>query len=101
MICSKSCDIHNFLAILELCAFYAEYKNVKFTAINFLGQTNVRYFMQTQLWRIRKDTAIVSSLLMLKITTKSIQFLPAKNKIPILRTELQTKKILKVSKHYI
>ena len=40
--------MNNFLAILELCAFYIEYKKVKFTAINFRGRTNVKYFMQTQ-----------------------------------------------------
>ena len=40
--------MNNFLAILELCALYIEYKKVKFTAINFCGRTNVKYFMQTQ-----------------------------------------------------
>ena len=29
--------MNNFLAILELCAFYIEYKKVKFMAINFGG----------------------------------------------------------------
>ena len=48
LICSKNCEMNNFLAILELCAFYIEYKKVKFTAINFCGRTNVKYFMQTQ-----------------------------------------------------
>ena len=38
-----------FLAILELCTFYIEYKNLKFKAIDFCAQTNVKYFMQTQL----------------------------------------------------
>ena len=40
--------MNNFLAILELCAFYIEYKKVKITAINFRGRNNVKYFMQTQ-----------------------------------------------------
>ena len=61
-ICSKNCEINNFLQILELCAFYIEYKKVKFMAINFRGRTNVKYFMQTQLLRFCKDTANVSSL---------------------------------------
>ena len=57
--------------------------------------------MQTQLLRFCKDTAKVSSLLFLEITTKSTHFLPAKNKIPILWIEIQTNKIQKVSKPYI
>ena len=88
--------MNNVLEILELCAFYIEYKKVKFTAINFLGQTNLKYFMQTQLLRFCKDTAKVSSLPLLKITTKSTHFLTAKKKIPILWIEPQ-----KVSKPYI
>ena len=90
-----------FLAILGFCAFYIEYKKVKFTAINFRGRTNVKYFMQTQVLRFYKDTAKVSSLPLLKKTTKSTHFLPAKKKIPILWTELQTNKIQNVSKPYI
>ena len=39
--------MNNFLAILELHAFYIEYKKVKFTAINFHGRTNTKYFKQT------------------------------------------------------
>ena len=93
--------MNNFLAIPELRAFYIKYKKVKFTAINFRGRTNVKYFMQTQLLRFRKDTAKVSSLPLLKITTKSTHFLPAKKKIPILWIELQTNRIKKVSKPYI
>ena len=76
-------------------------KKVKFMAINFRGRANVKYFMQTQLLRIYKDTTKVSSLPLLKITTKSTHFLPAKKKIPILWIELQTNKIQKVSKPYI
>ena len=41
---------------------------------NFHGQTNVKYFMQTQVLWFCKDTAKVSSLPLLKITTKSIHF---------------------------
>ena len=93
--------MNNFLAILELCAFYIEYKKVKFTAINFRGRTNVKYFMQAQVLRFYRDTAKVSSFPLLKITTKSTHFLPAKKKIPILWIELQTNKIQKVSKPYI
>ena len=70
-------------------------------AINFRGRANVKYFMQTQLLRIYKDTTKVSSLPLLKITTKSTHFLPARKKIPILWIELQTNKIQKVSKPYI
>ena len=84
--------MNNFLAILELCAFYIEYKKVKFTAINFCGRTNVKYFMQTQAMRVCKDTAKVSSLPLLKLTTRSTHSLPAKEKIPILQIDLQTKK---------
>ena len=39
-------------------------------AINFRGPANVKYFMQTQVLRFYKDTAKVSSLPLLKITTK-------------------------------
>ena len=50
--------------------------------------------------RFFRNTANVSSLLLVKITTKSTNFLPAKKKIPILKIELQTNKIQKVtSKH--
>ena len=101
LICSKNCEMNNFLAILELCAFYIEYKKVKFTAINFLGRISLKYFMQIQLLRFCKVTTKVSSLPLLKITTKSTHFLPAKKKIPILWIELQTNKIQKVSKPYI
>ena len=85
--------MNNFLAIKEFCA--------KFTGINFLGRTNIKYLMQTQLLRFCKNTAKVSSLPLLRITTKSTHFLPAKKKIPILWIELQTNKIQKVSKPYI
>ena len=71
--------MNNFLAILELCAFYIYYKKVKFTGINFRGETNVKYFMQAQLLRFCKDTAKVSSLPLLKIIT---HFPFAKKKIP-------------------
>ena len=57
--------------------------------------------MQTQLLQLFKNTTEVSSLPLLKITTKSTHFLPAKKKIPILWIELQTNKIQKVSKPYI
>ena len=93
--------MNNFLAIRELGAFYIKYKKVKFTAINFRGRTNVKYFMQTQLLRFCKDTAKISSLLLLKKTNKTTHFLPAKKKIPTLWIELQTNKIQKVSKPYI
>ena len=52
---------NNFLAILELCAFYIEYEKVKFTAINFRGLSNVKYFMQTQFLRFCKDIAKVNT----------------------------------------
>ena len=92
--------MNNFLALLELCTFYIQFKKVKFTAINFRGQTNVKHFRQTQLLRFSEDTAKVSSLPLLRITTKSTHFLPAK-KILIVRIELQLKKLQKVSKPYI
>ena len=92
--------MNNFLAILEFCAFCMEYKNAKFTGINFCGRTNVEYSMQIQHLRFYNDTAKVF-LSLLKITTKSTHFLPAKKKIPILWIELQTNKIQKVSKPYI
>ena len=82
----------NFLAILELCVFYIEYKKIKSTAINFRGRTSVKYFMQTQLLRFCKDTAKVSSFPMLKITAKSTHFLPLKKEMPILRIEFQKRK---------
>ena len=58
---------------------------------NFRGRTNVKHFMQTQFLRFCKDTA-VSSLPLLKLTSKSIHFFPAEN-IPILWIQLQTNKI--------
>ena len=85
--------MNNFLAIVELCAFYIEYIKVKFTEINFRGRTNVKYFMQTQLLRFCKDTPKVSSLPLLKITTKSTHFFSGKKKIPILWIKLQTNKM--------
>ena len=92
--------MNNFLAILEFYAFCMEYKNAKFTGINFRGRTNVEYSMQIQHLRFYKDTAKVF-LFLLKITTKSTHFLPAKKKIAILWIELQTNKTQKVSKPYI
>ena len=92
--------MNNVFAILELCAFYMEYKNAKLTEISFRGRNNVKYFMQTQLLRFCKDIAKVSSLL-LKTLTSSTHFHLAKRKIPILWTELQTNKIQKLSIPYI
>ena len=94
--------MNNIFAILELCAFYMEYKNAKLTEISFGGRNNVKYFLQTQLLRFSKDTAKVSSLL-LKTFTNSTHFLLAKRKIPILWTELKQIKYKKsqhlASKH--
>ena len=101
LICLKNCKMNNFLALLELCVFYIQFKKVEFTAINFRGQTNVKHFRQTQLLRFSEDTAKVSSLPLLRITTKSTHFFPATHKIPILWIELRTNKIQKVSKLYI
>ena len=56
----------NFLAILEFCASYIEYKNAKFTGIDFRGRANVKYFMQTKLLRFCKETTKVSSFPLLK-----------------------------------
>ena len=39
----KNHAMNNFLVILKLCAFYIKYKKVKFTPINFRGQTNIKY----------------------------------------------------------
>ena len=47
LICSKNCEMNNFLAILELCAFYIGYKKVKFMAINFRSQTDVKCLTQS------------------------------------------------------
>ena len=101
LICLKNCEMNNFLAILELCAFYIEYKKVKFTAINFLGRISLKYFMQIQLLRFCKVTTKVSSLPLLKITTKSTHFLLAKKKLPIRWIKLKINKIQKFSKPYI
>ena len=49
-------------------------------AINFGGRANIKCFMQAQVLRFYKDTAEVSSLPLLNITTKSTHFLPAKKK---------------------
>ena len=101
LICLKNCEINLFLATLEFWAFCIEYKNVKFKEINLCDRTNIKYFMQTQLFQFCKDTSKVSFLPLLKIITKSTHFLLAKKKIPILWIELQTNKIQKVSKPYI
>ena len=93
--------MNNFLAVLEFCAFYVEYKNAKFIEINFRSRASVKYFMQIQLLRFCKDTAKVSSLPLLKVTTKSTHFLPTKKKIPILWIEFQANKIQEVLKPYI
>ena len=90
--------MNNFLALLELCAFYIEYEKVK--ATNLRGRACVKYFMQAHLLQFCKDTAKVSSLPLLRITTKSTHFLPPK-KILIVRIDLQLKKLQKVSKPYI
>ena len=58
-LCLESCELNKFLAIPEFKAFDIEYKNTKFTRINFHCRTNVRCFMQTQLLRFCKDTAKV------------------------------------------
>ena len=57
LICLRNCEMNNFLAILEFCAFYIKYKNPKFTRINFRGRTNVKYFMEKKLLQFSKDTA--------------------------------------------
>ena len=57
--------------------------------------------MQTQLLRFCKGTTKVSSLPLLKITTKSTNFLPAKTKISILWYERQTKKDLSYALHQL
>ena len=44
--------------------------------INCRGRTNVKNFIQTQLFQFSKDTAKVSSLPLLKVTTKSTNSLP-------------------------
>ena len=54
--------MNKFKQYWSLCAFYIEYKNMKFTATNSSGQTNVKYFRHTQPLRFCKDTAKVSSL---------------------------------------
>ena len=81
--------------------FASSMKKVKFMAIKFRGLTNIEYFMQTQLLRFFKDTAKVSSLSLLSITTKATHFLLTKKKMPILWIELRTNKMQKVSKPFI
>ena len=44
--------------------------------INFRGRASVKYFIQIRLLQFCKDTAKVSSLHLLKITTKSTYILP-------------------------
>ena len=84
-----------------MCILHRGRINVNLTQINFCGRTNVKYFMQTQLLRFCKDTAKVSSLPLLKVTTKSTHFLPVKKEIPILWIEFQTNKTQEVLKPYI
>ena len=49
--------------------------------------------MQTQILQFFKDTAKVSSLPLLKMTTKATHFLPSEKKIQILWIKLQTNKL--------
>ena len=92
--------MNNFLATLELCAFYIEYKKVKFTTINFGVEPILNILCKHRFCDFVKIPQ-VSSLPLLKITTKSTHFLPAKKKILILWIEIQTNKIQKFSKPYI
>ena len=96
--------MNNFLPILELCVFYIEYRTVKFSK----KERQLTFVVEPMLNILCKhsfcdfvDTAKVSSLPLLKITTKPKHFLPVKKKIPILWIGLQTNKIQKVSKPYI
>ena len=92
----------NFLAILELCTFYIEYKNVKFTANNFSGRTIFKYFRQAHLLRYCKDTAKVPSLPLLEITTKSTHIFSCKERDTnsVYRPSKNKQKVLNyVSKH--
>ena len=61
--------------------------------------------MDKQLLRFCKDTAKVTSLALLEITTKLTHFLPAEKKIPTLLIELQTNKNTKgsfsVRRHFV
>ena len=85
LICAKNCEMINFSAILQLCTFYIEYKNVKFTANNFSGRTIFTYFMRALLLRYCKGTAKVPSLPLFEITLLNQHtFSPAKNKTRIL-----------------
>ena len=95
MICSRNCAVNDLLAIPELCTYYIEYKNIKFKAINFSGQTNFKYFMQISFCDFVKIWQKFLPLPMLEITTKSTYFLHAKKKIPILCIELQTNENVK------
>ena len=45
LICLKSCETNNFLAVLEFCAFCVEYNNEKFMEINFRSRANVKHFI--------------------------------------------------------
>ena len=90
----KNCEMTNFLVILELCAFYIEYIKVKFTAIHFAFEPMSKSQISNTGFAI--FLAKVSSLPLLKITTKSMHFLPAKMKKTILWIELQTNKVQKV-----
>ena len=59
--------------------------HLKYVAINFRGRTNVKHsFCDFVMISVK-----VSSLPLLKITTKSTHFLPAKKKIPILTPRYQ------------
>ena len=78
LICLKNCEINNFLAVRELCTFYIEYKKVKFTAINVRDRTDI--LCNNKVGDFVKIPQ-VSSLPLLKITTKLTHFLPAKKNL--------------------
>ena len=66
---------------------------MKFMVINSRGLTNVKYFLcKHSFLQFCKDTAKVTPLPLLKITTKSTHFLTAKKEIPTLWNVLETNK---------
>ena len=73
--------MNNFLAVLEFCAFYIEYKNAKLTGINFVVELMLNILCKHSFsYFVKISQKFLPSLV--KITTKSTHFVPAKKKIP-------------------
>ena len=85
----------NHLAILELCTFYIDYKNVNSKQLTLVVKSMLNILCRHSFCDFVKIPQKFLPLPMLETITKSTYFHPAKKKIPILWIELQTNKNVK------